>query len=173
MFDLTKTWTSTIWSLLASVLVGILVFLTDFKFYVAATALTFAVVGKILDSQKNKTLNQNQVNEIDELKKKHETNRLKILKRVAYDQIHLVRSMIIRENISSIISCFGSLEFIITEISKCCDTDNNRNKFRIVKGMISDTKTTFDKSLKDPNIAKPFGAATTSISNLESYLNDL
>jgi len=173
MFDLTKTWTSIIWSILVAIIAGLFVHLLTFDFYIPASALTFAIVSKVLDSQKNKTLNQNRINEIDKLNENHEANRLKILKRVAYDEIHIVRPMIKRENISGIISCFGSLEFIVTEISKCCDTDNNRNRFRIVKGLISDTKTIFDKSQKDPNIVKPFDSAITAINNLESYLNDL
>ncbi len=173
MFDLTKTWTSTGWSIVAAIIIGIISYLSEFQFYIPTAALTFAIVNKILDSQKNKTLDQLRQDELSKLTSEHEEDRLKILKKVARDQIHISRLAISRENIPAIISSFGSLEFIITEISKCCNTDENKNRFRVVKGMIGDTKTIFEKSLKDPNIVKPFDTAINSISKLESYLNDL
>lgn len=82
------------------------------------------------------------------------------------------RFVVEQKNVSSIIQCLATLEYILTEISNCCG-GNVKNKFKRIKGLVSDTKTTFDKSQYDTSIKKPYADAITVISNIETYLVEL
>lgn len=106
-------------------------------------------------------------------KSKFNLEKINILKRSCGDKAGLARSMVDKQNIPSLIFCMIELEFLSTEISKCCDHEADKNKFKKVKGLLGSTKTTLDKSKFDSHIDPPFSDVIQCVGELESYLNDL
>lgn len=148
-------------SIIASLIVGALLVLLIQQFWLPALAFGFAITREIISYYKSKYLES-----------KKSLAKLTVLQRFATDKIDQTRAVIKRKNVTSLIYCFVALEFISTEIANCCD-DANKANFKKVKGLISDTKTTFDRSRIDTKIEKPYNDAVTAIANLETYLNDL
>lgn len=145
-----------------SFLIGLVLALIFQSNWLPAFALGFAITREIMNVVK-----QNIVKETNN------RGKIEILKRFATEKLGQTRYVVNQQNINSIIPCLASLEYILTEISKCCDISNGQLKFKKVKGMVSDTKTTFDKSRFDSSIQKPFGDAITCVTNIETYINDL
>lgn len=139
--------------LLIACVVGLIIDSLYFDWWLPAAALSYAVSKDILGIINKK-----------ELQKEYNSSKLSILKKFANNKVKESRS---------IIDSLASLEYIITEISNCCDAQNQKTKFMKVKGILASTKTTFDKSQFDNELTKPYNEAITSISNIETYLNDL
>lgn len=97
---------------------------------------------------------------------------IEVLKRFAADKIGMTKVQLKNHNDTSIVHCLTTLETIVTYIRNCCHKEQTI-KFRTTKGLIADTKTTFDRAILDPGIEKPYADAMAAISNLESFLNDL
>jgi len=145
-----------------SFLIGLILALIFQSNWLPAFAIGFAVAREIMSVLRQRA-NQMVNNK----------GKIEILKRFARDKLGQTRYVINKHKVSSIIPCFASLEYILTEIHKCCDVDQGQMMFKKVKGLVSDTKTTFDKSQHDPNIKEPYEVAATCVSNIETYLNNL
>ncbi len=158
---LSNPWVTFIISILLAVIAG---FVANFlnKNIVASIGLMFGISTKGLELYNSK------LNKLNLAKEK-----LEILKRFAREKINQTRDLLPRKDSGPTISCLASLEFIVTEISKCCSNSQHIEDFRNVKGIISDTKTTFNKAKFDESIEKPYEDVVTSINKIESYLNDL
>lgn len=126
------------------------------------TALTFAISNQILTGIRLKTI-----------KSEFNVEKVNILKHYLNDKIGLARSLCDKQNDSALVYCLGSLEFLATEISKCCDKKEDKDKFKIIKGLLGSTKTTFSKVKYDSTIEKPYADVVESVSQLETYLNDI
>lgn len=155
---LSNAWTS----IGISILIGLVLSLIFQKFWLPAFALGFAISREVMSVIKLKVIDES-----------NNDGKIEILKRFALEKIGQTRHVISQQKISSIIPCLATLEYILTEIAKCCDINNGKMKFKKVKGMVSDTKTTFDKSRFDTSIEKPYADAITCVNNIETYINEL
>lgn len=155
---LTNAWVS----ILCSIFMGGVFALIFNSTRLSAFALGFAVTRELMNVLKTKLTQQADIK-----------CRIDILKRFATEKLGQTRYLVQQKKVNSIVLSLATLEYIITEISKCCDMHNEKMKYKRVKGLVSDTKTTFDKSQYDNSIQKPYSDAITVISNIETYINDL
>ncbi|MEM7487086.1 MAG: hypothetical protein AAF348_17905 [Bacteroidota bacterium] len=130
--------------------------------FVPATALGFAVSTQLFSEFRTR-----------KTKSKFNSEKINILRRYCADKSSLARSMVDKQNITSLTYCIIELEFLATEISKCCDQQTDKDKFKKVKGLLGSTKTTLDKSKFDSDIKTPFSDVIQCVGELETYLNDL
>lgn len=124
-----------------SFLIGLVLALIFKPTWLSAFALGFAITREFMNILK-----------LYLVKQANNKSRIDILKRFATEKLDQTRYVVSNKNVSSIVHCLASLEYILTEISKCCDNHNERMKYRRIKGLVSDTKTTFDKSRLDNTI---------------------
>ena len=155
---LTNAWVS----IGISVLIGTLLALIFKSTWLSAFSLGFAFTREIMNILK-----------INLVQRADNRSRMNILKRFATEKLGHTRYVVSQRKVTSIVPCLASLEYILTEISKCCDIHNEKMKYKRVKGLVSDTKTTFDKSRFDNTIQQPYEDVVTVISNIETYINDL
>lgn len=148
-------------SLCISILVGGLLALIFNSMKLAMFAVGFAVTREVMSGISTHFNKQSLSKE-----------KIDILRKFASEMLGQTRFVVEQKNVSSIIQCLATLEYILTEISNCCG-GNVKNKFKRIKGLVSDTKTTFDKSQYDISIKKPYADAITVISNIETYLVEL
>ncbi len=147
-------------SVLAALLVGLVArFFT--RDWIPFSAIAYAVAREILGHFQKRHLERLRV-----------TDTLSILKQYAQEKCGQVRKALRERNDGSIVGILNVLEYLLVQISRCCG-GKKQVEFRRVKGLISDTKTTFDKSQHDPNIKRPYAEVSTHISTVETYLNDL
>ncbi len=98
--------------------------------------------------------------------------KLDLLQRWSAEKIRDTRLALKKKNISSITENLGSLEFLVTKIGQCCYDRVQKDRFQVVKGTLSTTKTTFSKAANDATIEKPFNDANDCLSKVETYIND-
>lgn len=130
--------------------------------WIPAAAGTYAILNHIFSNARTKRL-----------KTEFNTEKINILKRVCRDKIGLARSLSNNYNDRSLIYCLIELEFLVTEMTNCCDSDEDKKKFKKVKGLLGSTKTTFDKCNFDDTINRPYSDVIECVSELETYLNDI
>ena len=158
---ISNPWFGFIISLSSAIIFGIVAHLLSIN-WIPASALTFAIITQIFAVLRTKRL-----------KTEFNLEKINILKRACGDKIGLARNLTNNQKDSPLIYCLIELEYLVTEIGKCCDEGDDKKKFQQVKGLLGSTKTTFDKSGVDPSIDKPYSDVMQCISELETYLNDI
>jgi|GEM_PF-5316938 len=147
---------------LLAFLIGFIAFTNGFQHAVALGGVSFGVVTTILDIFKDFLRSKQDVDE-----------KLVILKRIARSQISLIREVAKKKNDSSTISCLSTLEYILIEVSNCCDAGVLNENFKDTLAIVSTTKTTLDTARVDSTIEKPYADIIGCISKIETYLNKL
>lgn len=134
----------------------------NYQYAIPLGSLIFVVTWAVLDILK------------DYLKSKQDVDeKLVILKRIARSQISLIREVAKKKNDSSTISCLSILEYILIEVSNCCNAGVLNENFKDTLAIVSTTKTTLDTARVDSSIEKPYADIIGCISKIETYLNEL
>lgn len=140
-------------------------FIADNVFYeefIPSASLTFSVVGSVLTYFRT-----------DSIKQHYSKLALDTLKEITKDRLKSSRHVINKRKADPIVELLVFLEYMVTEIEKCCNNTDQKGNFREVKGILASTKTTFSRCQFDKQLTPPYEDAVRCISELETYLNEI